>query len=365
MGDKFDLNQGIEGGKYSILKIFHHPEKLRAFKEGRITSPLYVRVKPTNRCNHKCFYCVYDPEFSEIHPSSNRMDEIPESKMEEILDSFAEMGVKVVTFSGGGEPLEYPKIADVFKGTLERGINLSLITNGQNLNGDSGEILASAADWVRVSVDYPDAKLFSRIRNRPESWFYQLKDNLVGFAKQRAAKCDFEANCVVNHYNYDRLVEIAMFCRDIGLDNLRFAPVWKKNFLEYHAQFKDQAMAQIERAEELDGISIGNSYERYFNKNTGGEIRDYPRCFYMEIVPVIAADQNVYTCHNNAYEPGGKVGSIKNKSFKELWFSQETAEFFRNFNPQKVCTHECSNDEKNRLLNEWLACKDEDVVNYI
>ena len=94
-------------------------------------------------------------------------------------------------------------------------------------------------------------------------------------------------------------------------------------------------------------------------------MRPYKRCFYMECVPVIAADQNVYTCHNNAYEKEGKIGSIKDKSFKEFWFSPETSRFIGNFNPKKVCTHECSNDEKNRLLNEWFDCMDERVVNFI
>ena len=42
--------------------------------------------------------------------------------------------------------------------------------------------------------------------------------------------------------------------------------------------------------------------------NNGQDERIYPRCFYMEIVPVIAADQNVYTCHNNAYEFEGEIG---------------------------------------------------------
>ena len=44
----------MRNNRYSDLKIVHFPEKLRSFQEGRITAPIYVRVKPINVCNHAC-----------------------------------------------------------------------------------------------------------------------------------------------------------------------------------------------------------------------------------------------------------------------------------------------------------------------
>lgn len=366
MKQGFDINQGIKGGRYSILKIFHYPDKIEAMKNKKVTAPIYIRIKPTNRCNNNCFYCSYNPKFSSIHSSSDRNDEIPRAKMLEILRDIKNMGVKAVTFSGGGEPLVHPNIAEILQKTLDSKIRLSMITNGLALKGKPAEILRKA-DWVRISLDYHNATLFNIIRNRPKGCFYETIENLKRFAKTKNKDCDLGVNCVVHHLNYKHLYQIAKLCKKIGVDNLRFAPVWKKNFLEYHKIFKDEAIKQIERAKKLqdESISIGSTYERYFEGNTGGEKRGYSRCFYMEMVPVIAADQNVYTCHNNAYEPGGKIGSIKNQSFKKLWFSPKTARFFKRFNPGKVCTHECSNDEKNRLLHDFFNCLDKGVVEFI
>lgn len=363
---KFDLNQGIKGGKYSILKIFHHPNKVNSMLKNRITSPLYVRIKIINRCCHQCFYCVYNPKFSKIHPLSNRVDDIPIKKMMEILDNLKSMRVKAVTYTGGGEPLSYQYIEKVLEKTIKNKIRLSMITNGQLLEGRKAELLYNA-DWIRASLDYHDAKTFSKIRNIKPDYFYKLINNLSSFAKNKNPNCDFGVNCVVHHLNYKYLFEIAKLCKKIGVDNLRFAPLWKKNFLEYHKSFKNKAVQQIEKAKKLQdkNISIGSTYERYFEKNTGGEKREYPRCFYMEIVPVIAADQNVYTCHNNAYEPSGKIGSIKMQSFRKMWFSPKTTDFFKKFNPQETCTHECSNDEKNRVLNEFVNCQEKGAVEYI
>lgn len=362
----FDLNQGIKGGKYSILKIFHHPEKLNSFFTGKITAPLYVRIKPTNTCCHNCYYCVYNPWFSSIHKESNRSDTLPREKILEVLSDLKEMNVKAVTYSGGGEPLTYPHILEALKKTLDYRLNLSMITNAQLLKGEAAELLAQG-NWIRVSLDYCDEETFSKIRGKSKELFPDVGENIKNFVKIKNSNCSLGVNCVVGEHNFNKLFDIAEFCKEIGVDNLRFAPVWEPNFEEYHSPFKEKALEEINKAKDLKdkNFDVGSTYERYFERTTGKGNRTYKRCFYMECVPVIAANQNVYTCHNNAYEPEGKVGSIKDKSFKELWFSEETAEFFKKFNPQEVCTHECSNDEKNRILNEWLACSDEKVVNYI
>lgn len=247
------------------------------------------------------------------------------------------------------------------------GIGLSMITNGQNLGGEPAELLTKA-DWVRVSLDCSNPKMFAQIRRRPESWFTQLVENLDSFGRRKGPDCDFGVNCVVNRLNYEGLVDIARLCKDVGVANLRFAPLWRKNFTEYHEPFKTQAMEQIELARKLqeDGtFSVGSTYDLYFNGTTGDDQRNFDRCFYMQIVPVVAADQNVYTCHNNAYEPSGRVGSIREMSFRDMWFSPETAEFFKRFDPGQVCNHECSNERKNLILNEFARCGGEDVVDYV
>ena len=132
---------------YGTSKIFNHPAKLQSFSEGKIAPPIYVRVKPTNVCNHHCYYCAYD---SNSPSGVDRTLQLPKEKAMEILDDFKEMGVKAVTYSGGGEPLVYPHIIEMMKKTLDYGIDLSMITNGQNLNGEKAELLAKAK-WIRIS----------------------------------------------------------------------------------------------------------------------------------------------------------------------------------------------------------------------
>ena len=365
MKQDMDINQGI-GGRYSKLKLAWHRKKMQALLEGRVSSPIYVRVKPTNICNHGCFYCVYETDFSGIHDNMNRRDQIPREKLMEMLQDFKDMGVLAVTYSGGGEPLVHPDINEALEQTLNHGIDLSIITNGQRLNGRSAELLGRA-HWVRVSLDYTNPKTFTRIRKRPGSWFDEIEKNMQDFSMTKDPDCDFEANFVVNEHNANEVYDAAVMLKDWGLTNVRFAPVWSPEMGRYHAPFKERVIEQLDRAKaeihEPSVFEIGESYRRDF-EISGRSERTFPRCYFMEIVPAVGADQVVYTCHNKAYDGSGAIGSVKTQSFRDMWFSDETAEFFKNFDPRTTCNHQCSNDEKNRIYQEIMDCADPRVVNF-
>lgn len=350
-------------GVYNQSKMAFHKEKLESLVKGEIASPIYVRVKPTNKCNHHCFYCSYDPEFKYIlSEKKNVQDEIPKKKMIEILDNFKELGVKAITYSGGGEPLVYPFIENAFEKTLDLGIELSIITNGQSLNGRKAEFL-SKAEWVRISADYCNSELFVKHRKISEEFFKKEKENIEKFSKIKKSDCELGVNFLVTHLNGKFIYESAKFFKELGVNHIRFSPIYvpKGNELSsegsesYHSAFKKKVLEQIEKARELEdkNFKIFSYYETDFD-SVMASIRPYGRCFMMETVPVIAANQNVYFCHDKAYSDSGLIGSIKNQSFKELWFSKETAKRFKEFNPKESCRHHCTADGRNLAIIEMI-----------
>ncbi|MFB6088596.1 MAG: radical SAM protein, partial [Candidatus Aenigmatarchaeota archaeon] len=64
-----------------------------------IEEPIWnMQLQPTDRCNLKCQFCwrrEYTREF----------DELSKNKWLSIVKDACEMGVKLLTFVGGGEPL--------------------------------------------------------------------------------------------------------------------------------------------------------------------------------------------------------------------------------------------------------------------
>lgn len=350
--------------KYGNLKIVWHHEKLNDLLNKKITAPISVRLKPTNKCNHKCFFCSYAPEFEYVLSEKlKRNDEIPKEKIIEILDNFKEMGVKTVTYSGGGEPLIYPHIVDALKKTIENGIELSIITNGQWLDGERAELLTGAR-WVRISIDACNAKTFSESRHVPESFFDKLVENIRQFAKNKKSGCELGINFVVHEKNCDEVYASAVLFKELGANHIKFTPLYTpRNFETYHTPFKEKVIAQIKKAKkdiQDSKFAIYDTYENDFNLGSKNR-RCYKKCYIMQTVPVIGADCEVYFCHDKAYSSDGSLGSIKTKSFKDLWFSEETANIFENFNPIEGCPHHCTYDARNIFLTEAINCFGEHV----
>jgi len=350
--------------RYGGLKILWHTAKFEALKNGKITAPIYVRLKPTNRCNHHCSFCSYDPiegDKSVRDDMNNRTDELSKSKLLEILSDFRDMGVKAVTYSGGGEPLLHPNIEEAMKKTLEYEIDLSIITNGQRLSEERASILANA-HWVRISSDASDAQSFSEIRRVPEEWFYDLTDNIRNFAKIKNPKCELGINFVVHQKNADQVYRSVKHFKDLGVNHVKITPKWVSNFLEYHLPIKDSVLEQVSRAKDLSekNFAVYDTYENDFSLSSVAE-RKYTKCYIMQITPAIGANNIVYFCHDKAYSKSGALGSIKNQSFKDLWFSDEARKIFMNFNPKEYCKHHCANDAKNSLINGVIDCYGDDI----
>lgn len=341
--------------RYCSSKIILHPKKLSSFLENKIAAPIYVRFKPTNKCNHRCNFCSYNPKTGDldVRDKMNRIAEIPREKVLETLKDFKDIGVKAITYSGGGEPLIYPHIIEAMKKTLQYGIDLSIITNGQKLNEERAKIL-SQANWVRISSDASDAKSLSKFRRIPEEWFNELTNNIENFVKIKRKGCELGINYVVHHGNADQVYRSVKHFKNLGVNHVKITPMWNQNFREYHSSINNIVLKQIRGAkEDFSEDGIFTVYDTYVGDYEGASIseRKYSRCYIMQIVPVIGADSNVYFCHDKAYASSGILGSIKDKSFKELWFSEEAKKKFETFNPRKECKHHCTGDFKNKLVN--------------
>ena len=350
--------------KYSNLKIAWYPDKLKALARGEVTPPIFVRLKPTNRCVHNCFYCSYHFEYTHMHETMRREDELPKQKIMETLSDLNKMGVKSVIYSGGGEPLFHPDIEEILQKTLDYKLHLAIITNGQLLNGKVAKILSNA-DWVRISLDYHNEKLFKEIRGVDTSLFHILKNNIKNFSKIKKPTCNLSVNCVVHEKNKDCIYKIAKFCKNLGVETIRISPVWNPNFVNYHRPFKNKVKKQLEKIKNELCNGDFEMYETYSSDlSSGASIkRKYKKCYWMQINPVIAADSNIYTCHNKAYDKTGLLGSIKNQSFKKLWFSKELAKKFKNFDAIKNCHHQCSSESRNMIIADILNC--ESTSNFI
>jgi MoaA/NifB/PqqE/SkfB family radical SAM enzyme len=336
--------------KYSDKKIVWFPEKLNSFLTNNLTSPIYVRIKPTNKCSHNCGFCIYRSNF--MHQDCKSVDELPQEKMKEIIGDLVDMKVRAITFSGGGESLMYPNIERYMDTILLNNINLSIITNGQFLSGDRARLLESAS-WVRISMDYYDEESFVTARGGIKSWFETIQNNIKNFSLHKSG--DLAVNFIITKENYKHILQVTNWLKDLGVDNVRYSPVYTDNLLEYHMPIMEETSEQIMASKQINGIDV---YSSYFFPDS----RSIPhRCYFQEIVPVIAANQCVYRCHNSSYTDIGFLGQIKDRSFKSAWFSDDVRQKMRLFRPQ-FCDKECANNNKNLFIQEIMDIKNDNFV---
>ena len=351
--------------RYSGMKIAWHPEKLKSFAENKITAPIHVRVKPTNACNHKCVFCSYDPDHGDLEIRDQMTDRravLSREKLMETIDDFHDMGVQSVTFSGGGEPLLHPNILEALKKVRDYGIKYAIITHGQFLDGEKAEILRGA-NWVRVSIDASDAQSLAEFRRIPEEAFERINRNIKNFAKIKNEKCELGINYVVHRDNANQVYKSVGHYKNLGVNHVKITPMWVTNFREYHEPIVESVIDQIKMAKEDfddDSFRVYDTYEMDFSGVSVAH-RNYTKCYVMQMNPVVGADGWVYFCHDKAYSSTGRLGSIKNQSFKELWFSDEAKAIFESFNPQEGCKHHCAGDQKNEMITSLVSCHGDDM----
>lgn len=345
------------GSLYTRFKMFHFKEKLDSLpKEAKdILAPIHIRIKPTNVCNHKCWYCAYTAEGLQLGKDMVLKDSIPKGKMLEIIDDLAEMKVKAVTFSGGGEPFCYPYLKETVRRLSETDIKFSALTNGSLLSGEIAEIFAHHATWLRISMDGWDDVSYMDYRGIKDGEFAKIISNIRNFKKYKG-KCYLGICIIVDKKNAAHIFELSKILKDNGVDSIKISPCIVSNSGKANNEYHDPIFAQVRDeigrvCNELEDeqIEIFDSYHTQletFNK-------EYTWCSYLQINPVIAADLNVYSCHDKAYNlDEGLIGSIKDCRFKDFWFSDKS-QFFK-INPRMHCNHHCIVHEKNKLILEYL-----------
>ena len=350
---------------YSPLKFLHFKKHLAGLDQGEIVAPVHIRVKPTNHCNHNCWYCAYRADNLDLGDEMVLKDSIPAERMLALAHEFVSMGVKAVTFSGGGEPLLYKPLPEVIEILATGGVRIAALTNGSNLKGRVADAFAAHGTWIRVSLDAWDDESYVKSRGAKGRDFSRLIENIRNFTA-RSTECVLGVSLIVGHDNHRHIMEVCSLLKDCGVNHVKVSGAVVSNDAagnnSYHLTIKNEVEQQIKAAQALtdNSFSVLNHYhdlEDRFEKQ-------YGTCPFLQFLTVVGADQQVYTCQDKAYTQSGRMGSIATRSFKEFWFSEESQQFLKTFDPSTQCGHHCVSHAKNLAIHEYLSL-DQEHVNFV
>jgi len=345
---------------YSARKILYHPEVLTCLKNGKDIYPTRIQLMPCNVCNQNCLFCNYRLENNLNAKQFDEHSQLPLNILERTLADFSDVGGKAIEITGGGEPLVYRHVNDMFRIINKHSLDYALITNGTLLTEDLSKRIAPNMSWARISIDAGTAATYSKVKRSPESHFTKALNGIT-LLKKHSQRDDFKLGVgfVVTNENYSEIYELCKLAKEYGADNVRISTVFHPHDIEY---FDGDVIAKskdiLDECKNLDdtNFKVYNNFNDRIN-NIIKPYQDYNYCAMKDIVCVVGGNSKVYTCCTLAYNKKGEVGNLQDTSFRALWDSEERIKMYSGFNPKVKCQIKCLHESKNRFINEILFNK--------
>jgi len=182
----------------------------------------YLRVSVTDRCDFRCVYCM--AENMQFLP---KKELLTLEELDRLCSTFVGMGVQKLRITGG-EPLVRRDIMTFFNGMsrhLDSGAlkELTLTTNGSQLERFSDDLYAAGMRRINVSLDTLDEDKFARVTR-----WGRLPQVLRGLDAAQRAGLRVKINAVaLKGFNEDELFTITEWCasRDMDLTWIEVMPM--------------------------------------------------------------------------------------------------------------------------------------------
>ena len=173
----------------------------------------YLRVSVTDRCDFRCVYCM-----SEHMTFLPKKDLLSLEELDRMCTAFVRRGVKKLRITGG-EPLVRKNILWLFQSLgrhLETGAldELTLTTNGSQLEKYAGELKSAGVKRINVSIDTLDPDKFKAITR-----WGDLSVVLRGLDAAQNAGLKVKINAVaLKGVNEDEIEDLIRFAHGRGAD---------------------------------------------------------------------------------------------------------------------------------------------------
>jgi len=165
--------------------------------------PYMAMFETTLMCNMYCEYCMFgeDGKFNDLKSRGER------ERIFQRIDEMCEMGVFALSFSGG-EPLLNPHTCDYIAYAADKGLWVSMPTNGLMIRKYAQGV--ARLDMLEVSIDSLDPKRFAKRRGL--DGLPTILENLEYVLRLRRPFTT-QINAAVNMENLNDLPDLAEFCK--------------------------------------------------------------------------------------------------------------------------------------------------------
>ncbi|MBF0387041.1 MAG: radical SAM protein [Candidatus Omnitrophica bacterium] len=193
----------------------------------RAGKPVFLHLEPTGACNLQCQMC---PRTTSI---TRDLQAMPFDLFTRIV---REVDPLILALVGFGEPLLHPRLLDMVRYAVRRGITVRVSTNATLLTSEKAAgLLDAGLQQIWFSVDSPDPEHFESIRQGAS--FKDTMGNIKGFmaaVSQRRRPVAATVNCTLTARNVGEAAAMVRFCHD----ELKVKPTFARSYgygLEAHS----------------------------------------------------------------------------------------------------------------------------------
>lgn len=260
--------------------------KFNSYPAQHIVSdfPNYLLIEPVSACNLRCVMCFQiDESFSANKEFMGKMDF---ELFKKIIDDAYYGGTKAITLASRGEPTLHPELDKMLEYCSGKFYELKLNTNGTRLSDKlSHQILKSGVTDLVFSIDSYEKQEYESIRVK--GVFEQVLNNVIKFKEIKEqyypnSKCTTRVSGVKVNKNQDQ-----------------------KTFKEFWEKYVDHVVL----------VEIENRWDTYHNPTS---VAGHGPCPYLWERMYIWYDGICNPCDSD-YKSELAVGSVKEKSIKEIW----------------------------------------------
>lgn len=311
----------------------------------KLTAPYEINIDLTFRCNLKCIFCYASSAAMDDQPNDLSTDEVFD-----IIDEFKALKGAFILF-GGGEPFIREDFLEIFKYTKSKGLWTYVITNGSLITEEVAYEYAKyynpLFDKIQVSLDGSTPEINDKQRGVKGAFTNTVSGiaNLVATGKIKPI-----INTVVTQINYadvPNILNLAIAHHALTFRCLKVHKIGRGGIAQLYeklalTQTQSDALFDLlnRKREELFGVigiasdnacvfpmSVKAIRDR-FQKRPGAVPASYS-CAAGTTKLAIAPDGGVVPCSYFYDFPEFYMGSVKEKSLKELWEQEDVWKDFR------------------------------------
>ena len=171
-----------------------------------LSAPLRVDLALTFTCQNDCLHCYAG--------GPHETPELEAPQWREIIDKLQQIGVFILTFTGG-EPTLREDLPELLLHAQNKGMVTGLVTNGRKLKDKSYvEILEkSGLDFVQVTLESHDAKIHDSMTGAKGSW----KETVAGIKNAVSSEIYVTTNTTLSKHNASTFLATIDLLKKLGV----------------------------------------------------------------------------------------------------------------------------------------------------